>query len=61
MSGAKLRCLVPITALRSLPHQFLEAVVCFVPQGILPDAPHLAHIVTATLAQGLIVRQVPTN
>jgi len=32
-----------------------------IPQGILPDAPHLAHIVTATLAQGLIVRQVPTN
>ena len=29
------------------------------PQGILPDAPHLARIVTQTLAQGLVVRQAP--
>jgi hypothetical protein len=28
------------------------------PQGTLPDAPHLARIVTATLAQGLVVRQM---
>lgn len=31
------------------------------PQGILPDAPHLAYLVTETLAQGLIVRQAPTE
>ena len=29
------------------------------PQGMLPDASHLAHIVTVTLAQGLIIRQAP--
>jgi AcrR family transcriptional regulator len=27
------------------------------PQGVAPDASHLAHIVTETLAQGLVVRQ----
>lgn len=31
------------------------------PQGIRPDAPHLAQIVTQTLAQGLVVRQLPTE
>lgn len=31
------------------------------PQDRLPDALHLAHIVTATLAQGLIVRQTTTG
>lgn len=30
-------------------------------QGILPDAPHLAHMVTWTLAQGLVIRQAPTE
>jgi AcrR family transcriptional regulator len=31
------------------------------PQDILPDTLHLAHIVTATLAQGLVVRQAATG
>jgi AcrR family transcriptional regulator len=31
-----------------------------VPSGTLPAAPHLASIVTATLAQGLVVRQTAT-
>ena len=30
-------------------------------QGMQPDASQLAHIVTATLAQGLVVRQTPTE
>jgi len=32
-----------------------------IPSGTLPAAPHLASIVTATLAQGLVVRQTATN
>src|SRR6266581_4573344 len=32
-----------------------------VPDGVLPDAPHLAHIVTTTLALGLVVRQAPSD
>ena len=31
------------------------------PQNVLPDALHLAHMVTATLAQGLVLRQVSTG
>jgi len=31
------------------------------PQNVLPDTLHLAHIVTATLAQGLVVRQAPAE
>ena len=32
-----------------------------IPQDIPPDAPHLARIVTQTLAQGLVVRQAPAE
>jgi len=32
-----------------------------VPEGMLPDASHLASMVTAILAQGLVVRQAPTE
>jgi AcrR family transcriptional regulator len=32
-----------------------------VPEGAQPDAPRLAHMVTAILAQGLVVRQAPTG
>jgi AcrR family transcriptional regulator len=41
----------------------LEGVVRaeIIQEGILPDASHLAHIVTTTLAQGLVVRQAPTE
>ena len=32
-----------------------------IPSGTLPTAPHLASIVTATLAQGLVIRQTATE
>jgi AcrR family transcriptional regulator len=50
-------------AVHGLAHLLLDGVVGaeIVSSGTLPAAPHLAQIVTATLAQGLVVRQTPTE